>query len=865
MTTTVPLEREAPLASLVAAVDDAVAGRGGIVLISGEAGIGKTTLVRAFTGELSSGPRVLIGSCDDLLAPRTLGALRDAVSGTDGRLEHALTEGSTESAMTAAVAEFAGPSPTVLVVEDLHWADDATLDLLGHLSRRIEGSFGLLVLTFRDDELPIAHPLRRLLGIVASSSPTRIRLEPLSEAAVAELVGADGRDVAALHSTTGGNPFYVVEALAAAPEDVSPTVAATVLARVHRLQPSCRAALEKICVATGPIEYSLAETLLGGPLDVLGEAEERRILRTTSTGIAFRHELTRRAIEDGVSAIARRAAHRAMTEALLADPPIDIARVVHHATSAGDNDTVVRFAPTAGRDAAAAGAHRQALVHYEAALATGLLDPAEHAVVQGEYAWELYNAHRIADAVAASRQAVALHRDNGAEEAAGETLVGLSHQLLLAGDPEGANAAIEEAVAVLERSGTPSSRAYAATYRGTLLLTAEALGPAAPVLEEALTLAQEAQRGDLVALCTIYLALCNPVLDPSDRIAMLRIGIADAIRHGAHEGAGRGYTILAELLLRFGQLDDLEECLAEGAAFTFDHDLGVYSVRLDILRCQHLMRRGEWEAAERGLQEALESADVGMFDLLARANLARIRTRRGAAGAAEMVTDTFTRAIAGKWLLGLAYSGLAFVESTWLTGHSEQSAALASTWSANSAHPVVAGLYGELLRYSQRAGHPAEVFDGCPEPWAAGLRGEWRNAAEQWARIGDPYEEALELADSGEVGPTMAAWQKLVQLGADAAADIVRKRLRNMGVHRLPHGPRPTTTTNRAGLTQRQVEVLDQLRDGLTNTEIASRLTLSVRTVDHHVSAILAKLNVSTRREAVAIAKRWAVGESTSA
>jgi DNA-binding CsgD family transcriptional regulator len=157
---------------------------------------------------------------------------------------------------------------------------------------------------------------------------------------------------------------------------------------------------------------------------------------------------------------------------------------------------------------------------------------------------------------------------------------------------------------------------------------------------------------------------------------------------------------------------------------------------------------------------------------------------------------------------------------------------------------------GELLSYLQRVGHPVASFDGCPEEFAAGLRGDWRAAAAAWRRVGDPYERAFALLDSGEVEPILEAMAVFDELGARPAAALARRRLRELGVRQVPRGPRPATRTNPAGLTERQVEILRLLADGLTNAEIAARLVVSVRTVDHHVSAVLQKLGVDSRRAA---------------
>ena len=128
-----------------------------------------------------------------------------------------------------------------------------------------------------------------------------------------------------------------------------------------------------------------------------------------------------------------------------------------------------------------------------------------------------------------------------------------------------------------------------------------------------------------------------------------------------------------------------------------------------------------------------------------------------------------------------------------------------------------------------------------------------------WERRGDPYARALELLDSGEAGPTLEALAALDDLGARPAAARARRVLRGLGVAVVPRGPVASTRANPAGLTGRQVEILHLLAAGLTNAEIAARLVVSVRTVDHHVSAVLQKLGLANRREAAAAlrAREW--------
>jgi len=150
------------------------------------------------------------------------------------------------------------------------------------------------------------------------------------------------------------------------------------------------------------------------------------------------------------------------------------------------------------------------------------------------------------------------------------------------------------------------------------------------------------------------------------------------------------------------------------------------------------------------------------------------------------------------------------------------------------------------LRYGQ-----AEPVPQAAEPFAAGLRGDWLAAAAEWEALGDPYATALELLESREPAATLQALELLDRLGAEPVAALARARLRELGV-RAPRRPR---ARNAAGLTPRQLAVLALLREGRTNGEIADELVVSVRTVDHHVAAVLSKLGVRSRREADAAAQ----------
>ena len=261
------LERGAFLASLEGWLDAARHGQGCMVLLGGEAGIGKTALARAFCDRHGADARVLWGACDALRTPRPLGPLLDITREVGWELARLVAAEPTRHRLFGAFLDLLASArePVVAVVEDAHWADEATLDLLLFLGRRVADSPAVVLVTYRDDEAGREHPLRTVIGDLATARWVhRLDLPPLSRAAVASLADPHGIDPDRLHRVTGGNPFFVTEVLGAAGGEVPPTVRDAVLARTARLTPAARAALDAARVATargigGPSQYQYGE------------------------------------------------------------------------------------------------------------------------------------------------------------------------------------------------------------------------------------------------------------------------------------------------------------------------------------------------------------------------------------------------------------------------------------------------------------------------------------------------------------------------------------------------------------------------------------------------------------------------------
>ena len=852
------LERDAELDRLGAALERAAGGSGSVVLVAGEAGIGKTSLVRAFVRRNDGRrARVLLGACDDLLTPRTLGPLRDAARGTAGPLAAALAADDRDAALLTALAD-GGARPTVLVLEDVHWADDATLDVLRYVGRRVAELPAVLVATYRDEE--VGPSLQRVLGALGGPAVHRLAPARLSRSAVARLTGGTAATSAPVYTLTRGNPFFVSEMVAGAREAVPATVVDAVLARVQRLGPAARAALEGLSVVPSAVELPLARALLDGSgladLGALAEIERTGLLEVRAGAVAFRHELARRAVEGALPMGVRMQHHARVLAALRAGPEPDLARVVHHAVAAGDAAAVVAHAPAAARVAHRLGAHAQEAALQEQALAyRERLDPAEEAALWREHAAALFTLDRMPRALDAGREAVRLAEERGDPEPLAEALVGLGLAYWAVLRPAEGLAAVERAVAVLEPVGDGPTHAYALAYLAGLRITVDRDADALEAARAAAAMARRVGAPPLVALARIACGTARLKQGDADGADDLRAGIAAAASASAHVFAMTGHILLVQDLWNAGRHAEAEAQIAAGTAYAQERDLGIYLDHLGAYGHRAQALRGEWDAAEAGLRRLVDTDETGALRY-GLPELARLLVRRGADDARTVLERAADRARRADGRYELAPVALAWIELAWLTDRPADARAAVTALAARAAAPGAAWLRADLLRWRRRLGEPVVAFPGCPPEHAAGLRGDWRAAAAGFAARGMPYERALELADAREVEPMVEALRILDDLGARPAAALVRRRLREGGVVAVPRGPKPTTRANPAGLTERQVEILGMVRGGRTNAEIAATLVLSVRTVDHHVSAVLQKLGVTTRREAAAAADR---------
>lgn len=840
------LERDTYLAELAAVLRDAATGLGSVVLVTGEAGAGKTSLVVQSAAAHQATARVLWGLCDEFITPRPLGPFRDMCPWlvADPNQPDAVPD-----LLGALVSELGRPPhPVMMVVEDAQWADEATLDAIRFIGRRVSRLPAALIVTYRTDEVPADHPFRVAIGTVPTSAIRRIRLPLLSIDAVARLAGRD--DVTELYELTGGNPFYVQEVLAAPDAPVPPTVQDAVMARVARLAPLARESAELVAGVPRPAEpWLLAEC---GVVAGAEEAVRAGVLRQFGDAVGFPHELARWAVQHSVPRPRWREINSQILDALIrhdADPT----RLTHHAVQSGRADAVLRYAPAAARRASKLASHAEAFEHYGRALGhADRLPAAEQLTLLEDYTDAACQVGRWNEAAAALSRAIEMCRAAADRTRLGGNMVVLAEVEWYRGQGGAANQTLDAAIGVLEAEHEGESLVRAYALGAKLALVDHRTDHAITWGERAMeTAARAGLATPLHAMVTVGSArLQRDGVDSVLLVEALNTALAARNLHAA----ARAYVNLADELTAYLRYDEARRYIDDGFEFFEAHDLFTARDHMLGVRARWYLERGRLPEAERDgrAAEGIEGTSQTLAELI----VGLVQARRGDPAAATTLQSASRHAERGGEAQLLVPVALAEAELAWLEGNPNGMAGAAMRVIDRVRDSRLPRWIGEAALWLHRAGELDRVPGDALEPYALLIHGNWQAAAQYWDRLGRPYDRADALAEAADPEPLLEALAILDRLGAAPRAAMVRRTLADLGVHSVPRGPRSSTLASPAGLTLRQTEVLELLAQRLTYQEIAERLHLSVKTVDHHVSAIRTKLAVASKEDAVAAGRR---------
>ncbi|SEF95669.1 regulatory protein, luxR family [Nonomuraea solani] len=868
------LEREASLASLAEYAAEARSGAGRLVLVSGEAGVGKSALVERFQRDLPDA-RWSWGMCDGLSTPRPLGPLFDVADQRGGALlELCRAEAGREELFRGFLRAVSEPGAlNVVVVEDVHWADEATLDLLRFLARRLSNAPVLIIVTYRDEGLATGDPLRAALGDLVVRRPARrIALAPLSAAAVAVMAAGTGWEAAELHRLTCGNPFYVTEVVRAGVREVPPSARDAVLARAMRLDGESRRVLDVAALTGTRVESRLLESVTDCPAPVLDELLGCGLMIEDGSWLRFRHEIARLAVAGAVPAHRARTVHGLVLAALAGMGCDDDARMAFHAEAAGDAGAVLRHAPAAARRAAWLASHREAAAQFRRALRfadgalPGLNNRPDAATLAGLYeglADELALLDLWPEAAEAGEQALAQWRAAGDRPREGAALRRMSRIWWNLCRADQAVAAAEAAVSILEPLGPSAELAWAyAVHANRRMLQGE------HDLATALALRAQAIAEPLNATDVLSDVLNTQAVSAAATggawAGQMRRALEIALSGRHQDQAGRAYANLCSMHASQRQFADAERYMTEGLAYCDEHDLTTYATHLRSEWATVLEWSGRWDEAAALSADLLAAATAYSCNrLCVLRKIGVLRARRGEPGAWEYLDEAAATADRTAEPQQIVPVRLARAEAHWLEGDADR--ARHETELAEEASPGC-DIWdrGAVAVWLVRTGSARPAPGDLAEPYRLWLDDHPMKSAQAWADLGCLYDAAMTLADTPEEQALRRALEIFTGLGATPAARIVRQRLRGLGVRSLPAGPRAATREHPFGLTRRERQVLALLCARYTNQEIAAAMFISARTVAHHVSAILAKLGAPTRAAAADRAAELGLAEAES-
>ena len=845
------LERELQLGALQEYVADARGGDGRLVLVCGEAGIGKSSLVDAFLAEVEDA-RIAWSACDGAFTPSALGPLRDVADQWGGAVRVACADGVPRDARFAALLamlrEHDGLS--VLVIEDLHFADEATLDLVGHLARRLRGVRALVVATYRDDGLAENRSLRETLGEASSQRFTRrIALPALTPAAVVSLSEGSGLRAEEVHALTGGNPFFVSEVLCSPGEDLPASARDAVLARAARISPAGRAVLDAAALVGERVEPALLAAVTGAEVEALDEPVAAGLLIAEGGEIRFRHEIARRAVEQEVGPHRVAEVHRLVLAELQGTGVTDDARLAHHAEGALDAGAVLLHARRAGDRSAAMASRREAVSQYERAIRFVPADqPLVRADLLDKLAAQLSTLDQFGPAAEALEESVALWHAGAVPLREGDALRRLSvaYYRLCRGAEE--HAVIQRALDVLEPLGASRELAWALARTAAQYMDGIDTQKCYDYARRAQDMARALDLPDVASDALNTLAC---VEYPGERwFEWIREALDLAVEHGFTDQAGRGYANLQAMLVDEMSYARAERFYREGRAYCDEHDNHTSGLCLAGGQAQVLMLAGRWAEVEEiaaGPLSGDRSSPINRVTFLVPLGLAR--ARRGLPGVWECLDEAATSTVASGIPSYAAMCRAARAEARWLAGDRDETLAELER-AAGYAQECVSERPNVALVRHRTTGEVGPEAADLPAPHAAELAGDVREAARLWDEVSRPYDAAMALLGSCDERDLRDALDRFDALGAGPAAAIARRKLRAAGARGVPVGARPATREHPRGLTAREQEVLDLLSEGLSDADIAARLVLSTRTVHHHVAAVLAKLGVANRQEA---------------
>ena len=860
------IERDGFLDLLQTQFSKVTAGEGHCVFLCGEAGIGKTTLVKVFCKQQKGGCNIYQGACDALFTPRPMAPLYDIIWQVNSDLwptSHTIEERS---------VLFAGffrelsnkKEKTLIVFEDIHWADEATLDFIKFFARRITQLPCLFILTYRDDEIHFRHPLRNVLGDLSPDTFTRIQLTPLSRQAVYKMANEKKYDAEDVYSISGGNPFYVNEILASYSPGVPENIKDAILAVYDRQEEGTKNAWQICSVIPEGLEISRFAKIKSSWDQEMDHCFALNIIIIKNDKVIFKHELYRRTIEGSLSPFKRIALNKKILELFLVsfEEEGEVERIVHYAKNANENELVSKYAPLAARQAAAVGAHIEASKLFLTAIEYADGNDTDHLVELYEaYAYECYLTNHVKEAIIYTGKLLHILKEKANIEKTGNSLRFLSRLWWLDGNRKNAESFAEQAIDLLNSQPPSPAKAMAFSNMSQLKMLFDQSAACIAWGEKAITIARELSNEEALshALNNVGSVQMNVQSSKQKGIELLQESLAIALKNSFHEHAARAYSNLGSNGVKMKDYVFAEKILDEGIQYCEERDLDSWRLNMLSLKAYLNLETGDWNKACSIADNLLKNEDKPRaFKIGALIVVGTIKMRRSDADALALLLQAKTKAFETMECQRITPSLIALLEYEWLTGKiviDGEDLDRITPLIEQSIDTVIKSEFAFWLWKAKKQNlQLKEIYEG----YEVNNITKAHKAATLWQLSGSPYYQALTLFEGTEEDKRKAL--TIVQrLGADAVYQKMKLDMRSSGIKKIPRGLRESTKANPARLTNRELDVLQLLQKGNQNKEIAGTLFISPKTADHHISSILFKLDVKTRSKAVTEAVRLGI------
>jgi predicted ATPase/DNA-binding CsgD family transcriptional regulator len=860
------LEREDYLVQLRRHFVQVENGVGHTVFLMGEAGIGKTSIVNIFEKEIKSNGCFYQGACDSLFTPRPLGPLHDMARHLGEHIADLLQKEKNRAHIFAAVVEQLSifTNPSVLVFEDIHWADEATIDLIKYLARRISRVKCLLIVTCRDDEIHLTPSLRRMLGELPPDSFSRMTINPLSREAVNSLALSRGNISGAdIYSLTGGNPFYVTEILVSGMHQIPEQIKDSILAVFHSRDVATQALLEFLSILPSRIDFGIVERIKNDFACDIDDCIWQGIIVRTPEYLSFKHELFRLAIEESLLPSKRKSFHKKMLTILfeIEDGSSRLSQLVHHAKHAGEKELIAQIAPRAAKEASIAGAHIEASKLYMIAIENIPVMNSQKAELYDSHARECYLINQAITAIDSQQKALDYWRSHKKQHKIGNALRFMSRLKWLQGKKNEVMEFALESIVELEHNHPTRELALSYCHLSQLYIIYNDPPKGLYWGQRALELAMRINDQNVLARAlnnvgTVQLNHPSTQMDGEEKLAQ---SLSLALKNNWPEHIARAYSNCATAFVLTKNYSKALVAFENGLKYCEANDLTFLKSYMLSEKIKMLLDTGNWQEASKiaSLLQTNESLP-SLVRVAAITVLTRIHIRKGEfEKARSLIYESKKISNHTQEAHRIVPTLIAELELSWITNDPIPEQEIATAQRELFPNMNNCWYYSELAYWMNKCG-VLKIEDRhikFTKPFHLEIMGNWKAAAESWKELACPYEQALALFNGGQEHQKEAL-AILNDLGASATYSTLRSKLRINGVKEIPKGLRKSTRNNPACLTNRQIDVLNLLKEGLQNTEIARKLFISTKTVSHHISAILSQFEVNSRAKAVAEAKK---------